>query len=225
MIATAAAQAAPATHDLKSRVASRGPSAAVLADVYREEVNIAVWQRELPAALKQEVAQILNSGRKLEASVTVSPDSARRQIDAALGSICAPELGSDIAELVEMFCCLFDLKRTGLRLTILDRSMCPKFHVDRVPCRLVLTYQGAATEWLPHHSVDRSRLGRGSAGRSDRDSGLFKSERDIEQLCCGDVALFKGELWEGNENAGLVHRSPAVPGGDARLLLTLDFSS
>lgn len=56
--------------------------------------------------------------------------------------------------MVDMFCCLFELKRAGLRLTVLDRAMCPRFHVDRVPCRLVTTYLGAATEWLPHTVAD-----------------------------------------------------------------------
>ncbi|WP_297291060.1 DUF1826 domain-containing protein [Oceanicoccus sp.] len=32
----------------------------------------------------------------------------------------------------------------------------------------------------------------------------------------------KGELWEGNEGAGLVHRSPSLSAGERRLLLTLD---
>jgi hypothetical protein len=38
------------------------------------------------------------------------------------------------------------------------------------------------------------------------------------------VALLKGESWENNEGAGLVHRSPAVKSGQQRLLLTLDFA-
>jgi hypothetical protein len=35
--------------------------------------------------------------------------------------------------------------------------------------------------------------------------------------------LLKGEAWIGNENGGLVHRSPNLTGGARRLLLTLDF--
>ena len=123
-----------------------------------------------------------------------------------------------------MFCCLFDLKRAGLRLTALDKAMCPRFHVDRVPGRLVTTYQGVATEWLPHEQVDRSKLGEGNNGLTDIHSGLFENEQDIQQLNHGDVAILKGELWEGNENAGLVHRSPALTTDERRLLLTLDFS-
>ncbi|MBL6879560.1 MAG: DUF1826 domain-containing protein, partial [Burkholderiales bacterium] len=51
----------------------------------------------------------------------------------------------------------------------------------------------------------------------------FTNPKDIQRLTAGDVALLKGELWEDNENAGLVHRSPVVPEGQRRLVLTLDF--
>ena len=103
--------------------------------------------------------------------------------------------------------------------------MCPKFHVDHVPCRMVTTYTGVGTQWLPNAVVKRDKLGIGSAGKSDQDSGLYGNEADIRQMASADVALLKGEGWQGNQNAGLVHRSPAIPSGESRLLLTLDFSS
>ena len=104
-----------------------------------------------------------------------------------------------------------------------DNAMGPRFHTDRVPCRLVSTYHGVASEWLAHNLVDRSKLGRGNNGQPDADSGLFQSEEDISRLNIGDVAILKGESWEGNENAGLVHRSPQVPTNHKRFLLTLDY--
>jgi hypothetical protein len=157
--------------------------------------------------------------------MTLSPQDALAPIHQALGGseLTAP-LGEDIAELVDMFCCLFDLGNVGLRLTILDKAMCPRFHVDNVPCRLVTTYQGSGTQWLPHNVVDRSKLGHGSDGKPDEHSGLFPKLGDIQQLTSGDVALLKGELWEGNEGAGLVHRSPLLSAGERRLLLTLDMT-
>ena len=209
----------------KKRFASRSNEPAVLADVYQEHTNIAIWERELPATLKDSVEDVLTSNNEFETAMTVTPQCALSSISEALGTTTRSELSKNIAELVDMFCCLFELKRAGLRLAALNRAMCPRFHVDRVPCRLITTYQGVATEWLPHQVVDRSKLGLGSNGQSDLDSGLFRHQRDIQQLNCGDVALLKGELWEGNENAGLVHRSPAVPAGESRLLLTLDVSS
>ena len=101
--------------------------------------------------------------------------------------------------------------------------MCPRFHVDWVPCRLITTYLGVATEWLPHNDADRSKLGTGNMGKPDELSDLFDSSSAIKQLNCGDIALLKGEIWENNEGAGLIHRSPQLSGGSRRLLLTIDF--
>ena len=39
------------------------------------------------------------------------------------------------ALLVDMFTCLFDLPQAGFHMTVLDHVMCPRFHVDHVPCR------------------------------------------------------------------------------------------
>ena len=87
---------------------------------------------------------------------------------------------------------------------------------------MVTTYQGIATEWLPHQYVNHNKLGAGNQGKSDDVSGLFKSTNSIRQLNQGDVALLKGEYWHDNEGGGLVHRSPTVSTGEPRLLLTLD---
>ncbi len=214
----------PPVESAKQRLAARSKDPAVLAEVYREDINIAIWQRQLSDELLHAVDRLVKSNPALMASMTVSPRSALASISEALGSTQQCVVSRNIVELVEMFCSLFGLKRAGLRLGVLDSAMCPKFHVDRVPCRLVTTYLGGGTEWLNHASVDRSKLGTGSRGKSDLESGLIESPSDIRQLSGGDVALLKGELWEGNEDAGLVHRSPAVADGDLRLLLTLDVS-
>jgi hypothetical protein len=155
----------------------------------------------------------------------LTPANAADVVHQALGgSELTSALSENIAELVDIFCCLFDLERVGLRLTALDKAMCPRFHVDRVPARLVTTYQGIATEWLSNGSVDRTKLGQGNNGKVDEESGIFQTDDDINQLTSGDVALLKGESWEGNEGGGLVHRSPSVEQGEKRLLLTLDFN-
>jgi len=195
-----------------------------LTDIYREDVNIAVWQRQAPHLALRD-AQELAKNRSFNGLRCSIPTQKLSRVADSLSEISPyPYLQADVQLLIEMFSCLFELKAVGLRLTPLKNAMCPKFHVDRVPCRLITTYRGPATQWLPHHCVDRSKLGTGSAGLSDQDSGLYPSEAHIETLTAGDVALLKGELWEGNEGAGAVHRSPAVESGHTRLLLTLDFS-
>lgn len=221
----------PSTLDVpgKVRQAEIGSDPEVLTHIYREEVNLAVWQRSLSAELQAEVVSFVEANPTFKASLTLAPDTACEGVQEALSFQTRTgkewvQLSDNITELVDMFCCLFDLKRAGLRLSVLDRAMCPKFHVDKVPCRLVTTFQGIATEWLPHAAVDRRKLGAGSQGLADSESGLYSHADRIQRLCAGEVALLKGERWDGNENAGLVHRSPVVGASDKRLLMTLDFS-
>lgn len=193
-----------------------------LTGIYREQTNIAIWDRRLSDSIKCSAKALLDSGRTLEIARTVTPESAEVCVSESLPIDDAADLILDVVRLVDMFCCLFGRSKAGLRLTTLRHAMCPRFHVDNVPCRLVTTYQGAATQWLPHACVNRSRLGPGSQGKPDGESGLYHDASDIQELSPGDVALLKGECWEGNENAGLVHRSPGVIAGQSRLLLTLD---
>ena len=194
-----------------------------LADIYLDDLNVVAWRRELSPALQREVATLLQNRGSFQASVSMSPDSAKNSIRRLLGgNESLSRLEADIAELVDMFCSLFEVDVAGLRLTALEQPMCPRFHVDHVPCRLITTYQGPATEWLPHPCVDRSKLGSRSGGLPDESSGLYQGPEDIQGAQAGDVLLLKGERWEGNEGAGLVHRSPGIPAGDRRLLLTMD---
>lgn len=183
-----------------------------------------IWRRSLSPDFLTAVHDFLMSNNNFQVEKIVSPQTILSEMYKSLkGSTCMQELSEDIAELVDMFCSLFDLKHAGLRLTALNQTMCPRFHVDKVPCRLITTYLGSATEWLPNAIVDRTKLGTGNNGLPDEISGIYQNVKDIQQINNCDVALVKGELWEGNENAGLVHRSPSLSTGEQRLLLTLDF--
>lgn len=196
----------------------------VFVDIYQQQTNIAIWRRNLSDNMQQLIASYLSSCSTLQMAMTVTPENAAISLCDQLGITEQNNLLiEDIARLVDMFCYLFDLNQAGLRLTQLDRAMCPRFHVDHVPCRLVTTYQGVGSQWLPDHTVDRTKLGTGNKGLTDEQSNIYSDKNDICQLTTGDVALLKGEKWEGNENGGLVHRSPALQQGEKRLLLTLDF--
>jgi hypothetical protein len=224
---------APITAQIKPteqlhRSAAEDSNANVLPHIYDQNTNIVIWQRNLEQALTNAVNTLISTNAIKPLELAVSPDDALDKLVTALkpddnNRDETDALCKDIALLVEMFCCLFDLKRAGLRLKILDKPMCPRFHVDKIPCRLVTTYQGVATQWLNHSDVERSKLGTGNLGKPDEESGLFKSLNNINQLNQGDVALLKGEYWNENEGAGLVHRSPPVAENEQRLLLTLDF--
>tara|TARA_B100001059_G_scaffold173626_1_gene173831 strand:+ start:1607 stop:2239 length:633 start_codon:yes stop_codon:yes gene_type:complete len=195
----------------------------VLTDIYKREINIAIWQRNFDEDLTMAISEFITLNPNFSKSLSLSSDNAYEKLEFSTDGTASKALLENMAQLVDMFCCLFELEEVGLRLAVLNKAMCPRFHFDQVPCRLVTTYHGVATQWLPNETVDRSKLGRGSNGQSDSVSGLYNHESDIQQLSSGDVALLKGERWSGNENAGLVHRSPVTSSNETRLLLTLDF--
>ena len=201
---------------------STGESPTVLTDIYQDHINMVVWERTFSDELTQAIEEFVANNPDFSKSVNVSSESAYQELQRSLDNL-PPALVQNITELVDMFCCLFELKDAGVRLATLDRAMCPRFHVDRVPCRLVTTFYGTATQWLPNHVLDRSKLGHGSNGQPDHLSGLYQDESDVQQLSRGDVALLKGGAWIGNEETALVHRSPMVSAQENRLLLTLDF--
>ena len=203
---------------------ARGTEPEILTEIYQDTVNIAVWETEISPKLESAVKAVTASSPDLQISEVIWVKSGEGQLQEILGADDASvELRNDVLELVDMFCCLFGLQRTGLRLATLNRAMCPRFHVDHIPCRLLKTYTGIATQWIPHERLDRTKLGVNHHDQRDEVSGLLERETDIENLQSGHVALLKGERWMGNEGAGLVHRSPGLNEGEQRLLLSLDF--
>jgi len=206
------------------RRASIAENVSVLTDIYREDVNIAVWHNQLSNDIVSNITSIMLENTHLNIKTSVTPTCVSEELSACSSILKDKKALHEYIELlVEMFCTLFEINQVGLRLAILDQAMCPKFHVDNVPCRLVTTFSGVATQWLPHDCVDRTKLGAGSLGLSDEVSGIMQHPDNIQHLAVGDIALLKGEGWYNNENCGLVHRSPAVENNSRRLLLTLDF--
>jgi len=206
-----------------SSVADTDPG--VFSSIYNADINMAIWQRSLDLPTQVYVASLIKSPPVFQTLQAVMQEGEIAPwLSAHLPNRRGkPALIADISRLCEMFSVLFDLQRIGLRMVLLSQAMCPRFHVDHIPCRMVTTYGGPATEWLENNRVDRTRLGKGRRGKPDDQSDVFHSPRHIRQLTVGDAALLKGESWHGNEGRGAVHRSPPMPSGAARLMLSLDF--
>lgn len=198
-----------------------------LALIFRPEVNLCVVHRRLPRALDGFVTQLLAGLESLEAELRLGahePVPPDRLLPASAQAMASVEAWlAEVDYLFGIFRDLFGTKAIGLRLRLLDKAMCPRFHVDNVPVRLVCTYGGLGTEWLPEAAVNRERLGHRSGGLPDHASGLMLDPDAVRRLPAGAIALLKGEKWPGNQGRGAVHRSPApTPERPRRLLLTLD---
>ncbi|MGI9299358.1 MAG: DUF1826 domain-containing protein [Luminiphilus sp.] len=212
----------PAKTGAKTRRTVIGDDVSCLPEIYQDDVNMAIWNRALDPLLRASVTRLVMTDPSFQIGLMTTPRSVYKSLVKALPDSDTDVLAEDITCLVDMFSCLFEVEHVGLRLTVLRGAMCPRFHVDKVPCRLISTYVGPGTQWLEHQTVDRSKLGPSACSESDHERGTYTSEQDIRVLQSGAVGLLKGEAWDGNEGAGLVHRSPSVEGA-SRLLLTLDF--
>ena len=105
-------------------------------------------------------------------------------------------------------------REVGVRLAALHSMMCPRFHVDNLQCRLMITMSGEGTEWIPNQFVDWDMF----YDLSDRRPPI-KTGAKIEKMLGGYWYLLKGGAWE-KDYPGIVHRSPNSDG--ERLLLSLD---
>ncbi|MFJ7313291.1 DUF1826 domain-containing protein [Pseudomonas sp. NPDC098747] len=205
----------------RTRSQHQGPAPEAMSRILDDEINLAVWQRHLPLHIAEFARLLLSLNEPLAESLCLEladedaePDlsglaSSFRDVEGYEGFI------ADLKWLVSAFACLLGARRIGLRLRVLDKAMCPRFHVDHVPVRLITTYAGIGSEWLEEGVMDRRQLGQANAEPQDA--------TPIQQLKSGEVALLKGEKWHGNEGFGLIHRSPQPAPGERRLILTLDW--
>ncbi|MGH1432587.1 MAG: DUF1826 domain-containing protein [Neptuniibacter sp.] len=197
----------------------------VLTRIYEESINIVVLQRDLTQQINLYCQQLVEKSPHFQLRSAIKHADSSKSLDSLLPEVEGKtEFVNDINLLLDMYSCLFDLEEVGVRLQVLDRAMCPRFHTDKLGCRLVSTYQGPATEWLPNDCLDRTKLGAGNMGLSDAESGLYPSAESVQQVSAGDVVLLKGEGWFGNEGHGAVHRSPTITNLQKRIVVTMDFA-
>ena len=183
-----------------------------LASVLRSEINLAIWQRQLSERLTGYATYLQGSQWQQQRVLIAANDIPKYFSDkrpSAEGKAC---FIADVALLADMYSFLFDVEEVGIRLAKLTTAMCPKFHTDKLGCRLITTYAGIGSEWLRNSDVWRDGEGKIA----------FHANADIQQLVTGEAAMFKGDGWKGNEHSGIVHRSPALEQGQARVVLTID---
>lgn len=197
----------------------------VMTEVYQEQINLVILQKSLKKEVSDYCQRLIENSPNFNLREVIQSDNVSLSLKSSLPELKGQsEFIDDLVLLVDMYSCLFELDEVGLRLQVLDRAMCPRFHTDKLGCRLVSTFVGPGTEWLQNSDVDRSKLGLGNNGLNDEESGLFSSTNCIQKVNPGDVVLLKGEGWYGNEGLGAVHRSPVVSKGEKRLVVTLDFA-
>jgi len=194
-----------------------------LVRIFDEDVQLCLYQRSPVATITRYFSDASAQGvLGLGFRLVTTPGQAL----AIPGLAALPgrdELLQDMAYLADIYGELLGCPQVGMRLEVLDRAMCPRFHVDRTGVRMLCTYHGRGTEWLSEEAADRSKLGSLAQGIPDETSGLICNPMAIRQAPPFSLLLLKGTQWQGNHGRGAIHRSPTLdPLEPCRVLLALD---
>lgn len=184
------------------------------ASMVLELADVTAWEREVVATFDrgrqdiliverppvQGISEVLATARLQSWRSMVTAASADERVAAALDAlrITSPVLAEDIVALSRSFLAQFGVDEASLRVEVVNKQSCPKFHCDNVRVRLVTTYHGPTTEYV--HAADSQTI---------RAAPLFA------------LVFLKGCQHPGHANS-VHHRSPEVPPGSKRLCVILD---
>lgn len=195
-----------------------------LAPVLRPGTNCVVWQRRLAPTFKGALAELLTRPSFDHRSVmdVANPDCAPLLTDLPPSDARAFLL-EDIPKLAGAFGTLLGRKHVHARFGLLRGDSCRKFHADHVTLRMLCTYAGPGTEWIPDSDLVRENLGRVDVDIPTANRLVLRCPDAVQHCPVGDVIVLKGHLYDGNRGQGAVHRSPPIAAqGLSRLVLTLD---
>ncbi len=195
--------------------AAIGPNKGILRDIHLPSKNIAIYKRNIDS-LKTELFEI--AAKTIEFRAKGKMEEIRKLLEEYLCSHQPgfPALFRDAFALLELFEEITQASSFGLLLTTVNTDMCRRFHTDINDLRLLCTYVGPGTLWVPDEVVDFESF---SSKRDDPEKYL--DPQQIQRVQTGDVAILKGALYP--EAEPILHRSPAIEEQEEkRLLLRID---
>ena len=176
-----------------------------LSDIYAPDVELVSVARPDKQKIEMLGQRVLDAGCHVEVRWQQSESATETQL-----ATLAPALGRDLINAVDneiLLACetlelLLGCSHIGIRLATLRTPMCPRFHVDQVPCRMLTTLCGLGTQWIAGNDVDWDLF----ATRDDRTPPVSNGSA-VSNLPSGHWSLLKGGTWD-DHYSGVVHRSP-----------------
>jgi hypothetical protein len=186
-------------------------------------VNLVLWPRALPAEVCDLLESVSGRLRRLRAfDGPVSRDGTGRLpwLDALPPGPARDWLEADVRRQIRRLCRLGGTSRPRVFLGPVLDDQCRKFHVDHVRLRLVTTYLGPGTEWVPETAVDRLALVDSPTCPHEANARIVRDLGAVRRAAAGDVVLLKGARHGSVDGRPAVHRSPPIEGlGTPRVVL------
>ena len=118
----------------------------------------------------------------------------------------------DMANAIMLFC--DTQKSDSVSFWLGSERGCRRYHIDNVPLRMLITYAGKGTEWLPDKVSDRLAFAKGEPNEN-----IVRDPTALQFMKAWDIAIFRGGP------KGLLHRTPDDALNGPSILLRLDHSS
>ncbi|MDD9950171.1 MAG: DUF1826 domain-containing protein [Zetaproteobacteria bacterium] len=190
-----------------------------LTAIYQDFVSLCIWQPSRNKQLEQYAYELALG--KFEFKQLVTIDSVSASLDLLPNGEGKAEMKEWIADLVETFATLFGLEQVGLRIAGRETPMCPSFHVDHVPTRLIHPLCGEGCEWFADPLYFKADIPDETHLKSWVKEAQNSQREKINQAPVGSVVIMKGTRWD-KGCYPVIHRSPKHD--QPRLVMTLDFA-
>jgi hypothetical protein len=192
------------------------------------EVQAVLWPRQMDADLRAELECLVRNKAAVAVDIRGSlTEGLREQLAEKLGAL-GRQIGSplsslrrEILQLAQVFQEVVHYQPIRIRLERVEDDACALFHTDSVRFRLLCTYRGPGTQWLVADELRYAELGMRDRSLEEANHAIIRNPAEIRQLEEGEVALFKGRAWPGEES-GWIHRSAPLAKSEVRLRLCLD---
>lgn len=190
--------------------------------ILNKNVNLFCWKRQP----KQEISSYLESILKFEVPAlkfTASIDTLASKLSKSrsfwdpLHLENADGFWIDVYHVTQDFIKLTEKSEVTVHIRVISDNGCTKFHTDGYHLRLLTTYIGPGTEWLPENATSRKSLGY-------QNKNIVKHPLQIRRMNSFEVGILKGEAPNRIQTLpGIVHRSPEISKvGVKRIVLRVD---
>ncbi|MEO0602194.1 MAG: DUF1826 domain-containing protein [Myxococcota bacterium] len=199
-------------------------SRSALEAILDRDTNIVSLPRSVDPSMRAALVQTAQRSTFRHAACldTSSPDVGDLLADIQDQAV-ADFLAADIGHLAQLFGATLGRRHLHAELAVQRTDGCRKIHADYVTVRMLCTYAGPGTEWLPDEHLVRKHLGASDLDLDDANRLVVRWGADVQRCEIGEVLLLKGHAYPGNAGRGAAHRSPPLgSSGVARLLLKID---
>jgi len=190
-----------------------------LASFPKRRNKLEIYAREKPALAASFFPKLVHS--PFTCAGEVDRRDAIGNIDAILRKVISSDIQSlpfyrvwlrDMASIAKLYCAIE--KSNTIRFWLGTKRGCKRYHIDNVPHRLLVTYYGRGTEWLPDDAVDRKAYERGELNEA-----IVTNPDAIKHIDEWNVAVFRGL------SEGLLHRTPDDALRSPSVLMRLDHAN